>query len=134
LLLFARITFTTGRRFGHDASQAECSKDEDPALLLCLLRMAYSDPALRDADGAVALTEDLLSDLLGRDAAAPDRRADTPCPDPAVLVEADRSPSYTELELTVPGLQPQVRWRRGSMPNMGSGRIVQLFVTLRAGI
>ena len=91
--------------------QAACSSVADPVLLLCLLRLAYSDPALRDADGAVALTEGLLSDLLGRDAAAPDQRTDTPSPDAAVLVEADRSPSYTELELTVPGLLPQVCWR-----------------------
>ena len=81
-------------------------------LLLCLLRLTYGSPALREADGAVSLTEDLLSDVLGRGDARLDRQGDTPAPggtDPAADVLAERSPSYTELELTVPGLQPQVR-------------------------
>ena len=58
----------------------------------------------------MSLTEDLLSDLLGRSTARPDPRADTPASaggDDAAEVIAERSPSYTELELTVPGLQPQ---------------------------
>ena len=78
-------------------------------LLLCLLRLAYGDPALWHADGVVLLTEDLLSDLLGRDTAGSAGRTDTPSPDSATLMTAERSPSYTELELTVPSAQPQVR-------------------------
>ena len=100
--------------------QAACSGGGDSALLLCLLRLTYADPALREAEGALSLTEDLLSDLLGAGDAKPEQEADTPAPgaaDAPPEVTAERSPSYTELELTVPGLQPQARFKY-SMPRL----------------
>ena len=93
-------------------SQAACAGGRDPTLLLCLLRLTYGSPALRAADGAVSLAEDLLSDVLGHGDARSDQQGDAPAPDgadSAMAVVAERSPSYTELELTVPGLQPQAR-------------------------
>ena len=93
--------------------QAACSGDGDLALLLCLLRLTYGDPALREANGAVSLTEDLLSDLLGHGTAKAYQRVDSPAIEgadaAATEVTAERSPSYTELELIVPGLQSQAR-------------------------
>ena len=60
----------------------------------------------------MSLTEDLLSDVLGRGDARSDQPGDAPAPGGAASVPeavTERSPSYTELELTVPGLQPQAR-------------------------